>query len=214
VVALYDGGIHFTDGLFGRFMALLDQLALLDEVIVVVFSDHGEEFWDHGSVIHSHTVYEELIHVPMLWRLPNQKFAGRRISSPVRLMDLAPTALELLGLTPPPSFQGRSFSNLMEGGKEEVRPALSEMHALQSWTEFPWKRIEDFGGGRPQLFNLQEDPGEQHNIHDSHPEIAASLEAHMTQTLSGYSRVEVRELDPGADEGELHDRLKELGYVD
>jgi arylsulfatase A-like enzyme len=214
VVALYDGGIHFTDGLFGQFMTLLDQLELLEEVIVVVFSDHGEEFWDHGSVIHSHTVYEELIHVPMLWRLPNQKFAGRRVPSPVRLMDLAPTALELLGLTTPSSFQGRSFSGLMEGGEEEARPILSEMHALQSWTEFPWKRIEDLAGGKPQLFNLQEDPGEQRNLHDSHPEIATTLEAHMTQTLSSYSRVEVRELDPGVGEGELHDRLKELGYVD
>jgi hypothetical protein len=80
--------------------------------------------------------------------------------------------------------------------------------------EFPWKRIDDNSKGEALLFNLEQDPGEKHDLYESQPEIAASLAAQVEKVLSESTQVEVRELDPGVEEGELRDRLKELGYID
>ena len=101
IVSLYDGGIRYTDQFIGRLTLLLRELSLADDTVVVLFSDHGEEFWEHDSVLHSHTLYDELIHVPLIVALPGSELAGTRVATTVRLMDIGPMLLDLLGIEDP-----------------------------------------------------------------------------------------------------------------
>ena len=214
IVALYDGGIHYTDQLVGRFLAELRELGLDQNTHVVVLSDHGEEFWDHGSVTHSHTVYEELVRVPLIWRFPDRRHAGRRIDSLVRMMDVAPTALEALGLAIPAEFQGRSLIALIEGQADEPRAAVSEMGRLRAWTEGAWKMIVDQSDGSESLFHLEDDPAEQKDLHRVHPEIAARLRQNLLRSRRGGDGGTVREMEPGIEDSDLRERLRALGYID
>ena len=100
IEALYDGGILYADGYLGRLIDLLRELGHWEETLLVVLSDHGEEFWDHGNVGHAHTLFQELVHVPLLVRLPGDRHSGRRVEATVRLIDVGPTILDLVGGAP------------------------------------------------------------------------------------------------------------------
>jgi len=95
--ALYEGEVLHTDEQFGRFIALLEHLSLLDDGVVVLVSDHGEEFGDHRGFDHGRTLYEELLHVPLLIKYPGSKWAGTRVDERVSLLDLLPTLLHEVG---------------------------------------------------------------------------------------------------------------------
>jgi arylsulfatase A-like enzyme len=115
VIDLYDGEIHASDRLVGELVDLLRELDVLEQTIVVVVSDHGEELFDHGLNGHGHTLYDELLHVPLLIRFPDGASA-RRVDAQVRTMDLFPTILDALGLPVPPNLQGMSRMPLVRGG--------------------------------------------------------------------------------------------------
>ncbi len=110
-VDLYDGEIAFTDLQVGRLVEYLKESGQYDDTLLIVTSDHGEEFWDHGSVYHGQTLYEEQLRVPFLMKLPKGRDAGEVYEGVVNGIDLAPTLLELLKLPPEPRFHGRSFAD-------------------------------------------------------------------------------------------------------
>src|SRR5262249_22562701 len=95
--------------------AELDRRGFLDNALVVIVSDHGEEFIEHGRTSHGRTLYEESVHVPFIVVGPGVA-AGRRVAENVSLIDLAPTLLDLLGLPPEPRFEGRSLAPLVRPG--------------------------------------------------------------------------------------------------
>jgi hypothetical protein len=97
LVALYDGEIAWVDSQVGRLIERLDQLGLTQETLVIVTSDHGEEFFEHGHKTHRRQLYMESVHVPMILRWPGRLPAGTRVSEPVGLVDLAPTILAAAG---------------------------------------------------------------------------------------------------------------------
>ena len=105
--ALYDGEIRYTDTELGRLFLGLEQRGLLDETLIVFNSDHGEEFDDHGSMEgHGWTLYDEVLHVPLILVFPDGRGAGATVERVVQTIDVAPTILDLLDLSPPPSFEG------------------------------------------------------------------------------------------------------------
>ncbi|MBU0755514.1 MAG: sulfatase [Planctomycetes bacterium] len=215
IIALYDGGIHYTDEKVGDFLTLLEELKLARETLVVVFSDHGEEFWDHGLVSHAHTVFEELVHVPMIWRFPGEWRAGSRVSESVPLMDIAPTILDFLRIEKPDAFEGHSLLPLMKGEKEAPRPTLSEQEGLCAWTEFPWKLIIEFSdSAAPLLFNLESDPEECHDLRNDQQEISKTLAKNLSKALAGRTVSKVRAVDEGIENEDLLERLRALGYID
>jgi arylsulfatase A-like enzyme len=110
VVALYDGEIRFTDDHLARLVARLRALGVLDDTIVVVTSDHGEEFFEHGQKGHAKTLYDEVLHVPLVVRYPRRIASGQRIAAPVRLMDVAPTILGLADVPTPEGFGASELS--------------------------------------------------------------------------------------------------------
>ena len=131
---VYKGGIRYTDDELGALFAALRDTGTLANSIVVLLSDHGEEFFEHGAWQHEQ-LYEECLRVPLVVRLPDGRGAGQRIRTPVALMDVMPTVLELLGVDPaglalPGRVRagGRSLSpSLLAGREPQPLPVLSEL---------------------------------------------------------------------------------------
>ncbi len=115
IEALHDGEISYHDEYFGKFLVKLRELGLDENTIIVVTSDHGEEFQEHGSWGHGHSVYQELLHVPLMFRWPGVIPAGMRIGPVVSTMDIGPTVLEASGVAIPDAFEGRSLLGFMRG---------------------------------------------------------------------------------------------------
>jgi arylsulfatase A-like enzyme len=115
IEALHDGEISYHDAYFAKFLAKLEELGLDENTIVVVTSDHGEEFQEHGSWGHGHSVYQELLHVPLIFRWPGVVPANARIAPVVSTMDIGPTVLEATGVPIPKQFEGRSLLGFMRG---------------------------------------------------------------------------------------------------
>ena len=117
LLALYDGEIRYTDDELGRVLDHLAARGSLKNTLVVVTSDHGEEFLDHGSWEHQKTLYEEVVRVPLIAHGPG--IAPRREPAPVSLLDVAPTILAWAGVAAPPSFTGRSLLAPLPSGDRE-----------------------------------------------------------------------------------------------
>ena len=115
-VALYDGEIAYTDHVFGQFIEELRSSGILEQSVVILFSDHGEEFWEHDNITHGFTLYDEMLHVPLLIRLPGGEQPTGRIQRPVSLTDLFDTVLELLQLDPRNTEDSYSLIPLLEEG--------------------------------------------------------------------------------------------------
>ncbi|MDF1800788.1 MAG: sulfatase [Planctomycetota bacterium] len=109
VRALYQGEIAYTEAQVARMFDVLDQAGRLDDALIVVTSDHGEEFFEHGNRGHRQSLYDEVLHVPLLVRAPGATAAGSRDDTLVGLQDLLPTVVEFAGLEPPTSSVGRSL---------------------------------------------------------------------------------------------------------
>jgi len=186
-VNLYDGEIAYADHEFGRFLGALRERGLYDDALVVLLSDHGEEFWDHGLVQHGVTLFEEQVHVPMIARLPGGRLGGRRVPEPVLLMDWLPTLAEWLGATPPAALDGASFLGLLDPERSNARPARPiyfEMGRgrLTALREGRHKLIAHTGPtAGVSLFDLEDDPGEQVDIAEAEPEVATSLSRSLSE---------------------------------
>ncbi len=115
IEALHDGEISYHDEYFGKFLDKLHELGLDENTIIVVTSDHGEEFQEHGSWGHGHSVYQELLGVPLLFRWSGVIPANTRIAPVVSTIDIGPTVLEATGVPIPEKFEGRSLLGFMRG---------------------------------------------------------------------------------------------------
>ncbi|MEZ5976255.1 MAG: sulfatase [Planctomycetota bacterium] len=162
---LYDGEVAYTDSQIGRLMDGLRELGLEDDTIVVLCGDHGEEFLDHGGFEHGHTVYDELIHVPLVMAGPG--IAGGKVVEPtVRMIDVLPTLCEWADVGPERTFVGHSLMPMLQGTGGASRPVLShgnmwgEPHT--AWRSGDWKLIVA-GDGHRELFDMRADPKELEN---------------------------------------------------
>jgi arylsulfatase A-like enzyme len=217
MVALYDGGIRYTDQFIGRLEAVLRERGLWEDTVVVVTADHGEEFWDHDSLAHGLTLYQEVLRVPLVVRWPGAPagVAGRRVPDAVRLMDVAPSLLELAGVAPPPGFQGRSLVPWLRGETLPPAPVLAELAHSRTWIRHPWKLIHHPREKRSELFELASDPGEQTDLAAERPGRRGQLESELRQALAAADRNPVEPVNPThvADD-ELREQLRALGYVE
>ena len=163
LIGRYDNNIRYADHEIGRLLDALDE-----DDLVVLFSDHGEEFFEHGGFEHGHTLYDELLRVVLLLRAPS--LAPARISQPVSLIDLAPTVLDLLGL-PHDDMYGRSLIDLAKGSAA----AQKEVDARSLGFGWPLYGSEAWGflkdgekwtttAGRVAHYELDRDAGEQHDL--------------------------------------------------
>jgi len=147
IIQRYDESIAKVDEYLGKLFALLEAEGLYDDAVIVVTGDHGEsfdhEFYSHGGL------WEDVIHVPLLLKLPRSEFAGKRVSTSVQLVDVYPTLFELSGAGTPPSFlHGRSLMPLLRGDDPSPLPVFCEGGHVEQYTiiDQGWKLIEVFPG--------------------------------------------------------------------
>lgn len=218
LVALYDGEISYHDVHFRAILDGLERRGLSENTMVVVTSDHGEELFDHGSVGHGHSVYEELLHIPLFVRLPGQPTL-RRVNTPVGLVDIMPTILEALGIDAPAELSGRSFLRALQGrGQQRHRGTISAfMENWRTYTVGTWKLIQR-PGNRSRLYDLATDPREQHDIAAERPDMVHWLRGELglrmaeTQAQRPQRRRRHRAQSTEIDE-ETAAQLRALGYL-
>ncbi len=216
-VDLYDGEVAFTDLQVGRVLDALEEGGLADDTIVVLFSDHGEEFEDHGMTLHGHTLFGELVRVPLIVRAPG--FTPRRVAGNVGLVDLLPTLIELVGLAPPPTAGGRSLVPAMRGATLPERATLLELHRatrpLSGLVEGPWKLIRATNPPEETLFHLGDDPGETADRRASDADVGDRMSARLDAELARSRRRAAgfsAETDVGLLPGDVQ-RIEDLGYA-
>jgi arylsulfatase A-like enzyme len=230
LVDLYDAGIRQLDSEVGRLVRYLDEAGLAEEALLVVVSDHGEEFAEHGGTDHMRTQYREVIRVPLLLRGPGVP-AGVRYETPVSLVDLTPTVLSYAGIAPPTSMEGFDLRVLWTGGDRApldartlfhesgwgatshgivaLRPFAPKTHAIRRG------RYKLYYSNRDEpnyaLFDLEADPDETRDVTAEHPELAAELRRILDErdaAVQARQQGPTVKLDP-----EEEARLKSLGYL-
>jgi arylsulfatase A-like enzyme len=221
LVSLYDGEIAYTDELVGQVLDELDELGLTDNTIVVLLADHGEEFADHGGYGHSHTLYDELLHVPFIVSGPGVGATGRRVETQVRLLDMLPTVCDLTGLPVPEEAVGRSLVPFLEGQEMDELPAFSESvgHTVfekKSIRHNGYKLIYDVEREIVELYDLQADLHELTDLNEQESEVVEamvdSLQTWMAWRLQVTTdlpreRPLAQELDDA-----MRQRLRDAGY--
>lgn len=215
LIDLYDAEINFVDEQIGHLLMYLRRLGLLDSTLIIVTADHGEAFGEHGQFSHRFELYDELLRVPLLMRLPARLPAAQVVTAQVRLLDLVPTILDLLDLDGRP-FEGASLLPLVEGHEKTPRITISETQpetGLYAIRQDGWKLILNVHTGAVELYNLRRDPRETINCTNTAPLMASNLEAQLRSHLqrieaspSSQAWVEVDHL--------TMDRLHALGYVE
>ena len=166
--ARYLSAVQLSDRLVGKVLDAL-RSRFGDDWVLIVSADHGEAFGDHETTTHAKTLYEELLHVPLIVRSP--RFAARTIDQRVGLIDLAPTILDLFQLPTPGTFMGESLVPLLRGGDAQLtRPLFAEGRLRRALT-FPdgLKVIDDPLRKVVQVYDLARDPGETENLFDTDP---------------------------------------------
>jgi arylsulfatase A-like enzyme/uncharacterized membrane protein YbhN (UPF0104 family) len=217
---LYDGEISFWDEHFGKLLAELKRRGLYDALTIVVTSDHGEEFMDHGGYWHGTTLYDEQLHVPLIVKLPRGERAGTNVPHWVESVDIMPTLLALQSLPIPDSVQG---SDLFRGKDQTFAEESHEGNVLRS------TRVRDAGGawkliaanpGNPrglaerELYRVDRDPKERDQLAQKEREALAKRERELEEaaTQARTGALKAREVDLSMDQS-AQDRLKALGYA-
>jgi arylsulfatase A-like enzyme len=183
---LYQGEIAFTDYQIGRLIADLSRRGILDDTIVALTGDHGESFGEHGDWVHGTKVFETEIRVPLLIRYPRRVPAGVAVGSPVQLVDVMPTLLELTGLRAPKPVQGTSLLPFItRAGQTPPGTAFVELadEAFVALLTADWKLIRNNANGELQLYRLSDDEAELRNLVRTESRTAQDLAAQLQEKM-------------------------------
>ncbi|MFN8058613.1 MAG: sulfatase-like hydrolase/transferase [Vicinamibacterales bacterium] len=215
--APYDAEVAYADAMLGRLIEGLSAAGQMDRTLVMVAADHGESLGEHGERTHGVFAYDATLRVPwVVWLGP--RLAPRDADGLARLIDLAPTALELLGVPPPASFEGRSLLASVNGTEPDSRTAYFE--AMDASLTRNWAPLTGIVSGQhklvdlpvAELYDLAADPAERTNLYGREAERARTLGALLKGVASDFaargSAAEVTTLD-----SEARQRLQALGYV-
>ncbi len=192
---LYDSELAANDREIGRLLEELEKLRLDARTIVVVTSDHGEEFGEHGTSRHGHSLYDEVLRIPLILRPAARLPASRRIDAAVSNIDIAPTLLDLASLEVPAGRDGESLLPLLGGGTLVGRYLYAEQitakEVIYAARGGPYKLVRQrHPVRRDLLFDLADDPEERHNLAGNPPaeagDLSAALDAFMQSALAGH----------------------------
>jgi len=233
VANLYDANYRYADDAVGELVELLKERNLLDNTLLIITSDHGEAFGEHGYEGHREGVYDEHLHIPMLLRFPGDGAPVGRVRALTETVDIFPTILDLLGLATPGNVQGKSLVPLITGASPAVHDFVfaragghPESYLIRN---HDWAMILFRGGKLRALYDLQADPWEAHNVIDDRPEMAESMIAAFrtfaqTQRHPPFDFVDPewraagQKAAPQTDDidfsGEARRELEALGYLD
>ncbi len=217
LLGLYQQEVRHWDNLFGELAASLKATGVYDRALIIVTSDHGEEFGDHGGFWHGTTLYQELVHVPLLVRYPAGQQGGSKRHEPVSLVDLVPTILQTVGAQAPADLPGRSLRQ-----PASARTILAEVDhqgaVLTAVRSGLWKLVvssvyDPRGQPKKQLFDLNEDPAERKNLAASQSKdlerLLQLMQGRPAASAAEGAQAEEVEIDP-----ETEEQLRSLGYTE
>lgn len=208
----YDGEIATVDAIVGRFLANLDQRGLYDKALIILAGDHGEGLGDHGEAEHGVLLYREVLHVPLIVKLPGRRLASRRVAAPAQLIDILPTVTRAVGASVPPGLRGMSLIELAQGKTRAD-------HAIYSETLYPrlhlgWSQLRSLTDERdqyiespaPELYDVIRDPHETRNLRGQQRREANALAVPL-------SKIPLNLEKQGNTTAEERARLAALGYL-
>jgi arylsulfatase len=207
----YDACIRYSDYEVGRILDKVRELTSERETIVIVTSDHGDEFREHGTIYHNNVLIEELIRVPLIIWAP-QQFDNRRDNSLVRHIDVLPTIADMTGSQAPAETMGQSLVPLMSGDSEDLGlSSFAEGDYCTSYIVGGWKMTYVDSTGDAYLYNLDDDPHEQNDLFG----IERARANTMLDTLLSYrdKAATARGHMEATEDEETLRQLKALGYI-
>lgn len=211
----YDAEIAATDAQIGRLLDALEQRGRLERTLVVVVGDHGEMLGEHGEQQHGFFIYDAAVQIPLIVAGP--RIPARVIADQVRIVDVMPTVLAALGVEPPAATQGVNLLPLAAGTPLDLI-AFSETWYPRyhyGWSELQAVRNGQFkfiAAPRRELYDVEADPGETHNLAEANPRMADALERGLRELVATTS-ADAAPQAPRAVDAETEARLRALGYV-
>jgi choline-sulfatase len=194
----------------------LETLGVGADALVIATADHGEELFERRWFGHRHSLFQELIHVPLVMRLPGRRHAGEVVEEPVSLVDVLPTVLGLLDIEPPSGLSGESLVPLLEGARLPPRPLVSETkygdYEMRALIEYPWKLVYNSTTGTGRLYNLADDPRELRDRVADEPRRAAAMRERLRRWGADHGP-RWQAAPPAPLSMEEREQLRALGYM-
>lgn len=223
----YKAELRYTDHQLSKLLDLLLELGLYDETLIIVTADHGEEWWEHGSALHGHSLYDELIRVPLLvkfprtWKCGEDRTLSRQIhSQPVSTLDILPTIIDTvaegeLSESLTSRLEGRALGPLLcrqdDTGDRVIQGAsMRQAYVIRG----DWKLIYMHRERQYELYNLKRDPEETTNLLATEVEAAQSLRAILDSFILELKKGQRQDDDLPELPADVEERLRTLGYVD
>ena len=225
-IHLYETAVRYADAQIGHLLDYLQQSGLTDDTVLIVVSDHGEEFLERHYWGHVETnLHDEIIKVPLLMHVPGQT-SGQVVPDQVCTLDIMPTILDLCHVPTPAGLLGKT---LMPFWREDREAEVSAIAIAERWRnevdvshmvavrtpqfKYIWGSNQP---DQPRLYNLQADPAENHNVVAQYPEQAQDLHGHLKTHLQRATSVLVQTADTATPEldADIIRRLRDLGYVE
>jgi choline-sulfatase len=227
VIALYDAAISQNDKSFGDLIQEMKKLGLYENTLIILMSDHGDEFYDHGGFAHGSTLYQEVLRQLLVIKLPEQLLAGKQIHENVQEIDILPTLLDLIGKPIPAFALGKSLKNLLFNPEMVELPLHDAIFAetkedliFKSMIDGNWKIIHKdkdwtVDPREYEIYDLQSDPFEQKNLIYRNPVATHYLTKKLVRWVQGQkllAHLSKKGLEKELTEKEIEE-LKALGYI-
>jgi arylsulfatase A-like enzyme len=200
-------------------MTLLKELNVFNKTTIIITSDHGEEFLEHGMFRHGYQLYEETIRVPLIIVSPRLGKDNQRVAFPVNLIDIMPTILDIFGIECSNGTDGKSLVPLLTQNKKGESFSISETAwkgtRAQSVRVGDWKCINNIRKTKKELFDLTEDPGERNNLYSQELERAKTFSRLLATAMADKHVIQENSARTGSQlQKEQLDKLRSLGYVE
>jgi choline-sulfatase len=228
----YDAELAYADDVLGGFFRVLSERGIYQRALLVLLSDHGESLGEHGEHTHGYFIYQSTLHVPLIIHWPANGLSPartvegesappaaypERVNSPAGLIDVAPTVLQLLGISQLSSFAGRSLIPLLRGGVSSEREVYSE--STYARDKFGWAALRSLRMGNyhyiqapePEIYDLSRDPEETRNLYSGDRSLALSYSDRLAGLLARYRIQTSTAGNPVSPE--VLERLRSLGYL-
>lgn len=211
LIALYDGEVHRIDRLVGGVIGILDGHGLTDRTLIVFTADHGQEFSEHGGYTYGHSLYDEVLRVPLIFAGSALVPPGQTVETTVGLLDLAPTLTELSSVSLPLEAEGRSLVPVLQGQALAEEPVFSESlyrvpYELKAMRQDKHKLVYRIDDEQFVLYNLQADPSEQHDVSAETPQVAETLKRDLLDWMA-HTRQMAQDLPRAVQPSEFSDAV-------
>ena len=213
----YDGEIAYVDACIGRLVAALERSGRLDRTLIAVVSDHGESLGEHGEQEHGMFLYEAVLRIPWIMRLPGRAHAGVTVGEQVRAIDVLPTLTAIAGV-PMARVDGENVAALIEGKARRDAPSSYAETYYPKW-HYGWSELKSIRGDRwkyidapkPEVYDLRADPAERRNAAAARGPLVAGMGGELAKIVAGFGTVAV--VQPPQPDADTLARLRSLGYV-